>query len=96
MRTLIAIVVALMLAAPAWAGVAVTFKPDPDATLPVDMCIYIQEHWDGMSEASKAACPVFHFQIAETGEDLKFRNITPKGAALLIPAVRLGLARIRP
>ena len=48
MRTFVAIAIAVIIVAPAWAGIELHFKRDYAAILPPDLCIMTRPEWDAL------------------------------------------------
>ena len=96
MRTLVAIAVAVavIIAAPAWAGVVLKFKRDYAAILPLDLCIMTRPEWDALPASEKLKCPEYVFQHAWSGKIFKRRFLSPKGRLSVLDGMRRGLARI--
>ena len=94
MRLLVVIAVAMIIAAPAWAGIALKFKRDHAAILPPDLCIMTRPEWDALPATEKLKCPEYVFQQAWSGKIYKRRFLSPDGRIDVLEAMRRGLFRI--
>ena len=88
------LIVTMIIAGPANAGVELRCKKTQSPMLPPTLCVMEHAEWDALPPIQQAKCPEHVIELCRRDKSVRTRYVTPKRRIWLLEGIRRGVSRI--